>query len=156
MSIKNIKPDYKSKYYQSYFIPSNPDKYKGEYPIVCRSMLEHKFSSYLDQNTSILQWASEPFAIKYLNRADNKEHRYYPDFIFVNDKDKVIVEVKPAHQLKRPKPPKRKTKNSIKNYKIALKVYVTNVSKVDAVRKYADRNDYKFILITEKELKKLI
>ena len=156
MSIKNIKPNHKSGFYQSYFYPKHTDKYKGEYPIICRSMLEHKFCSYLDQSSTVLQWASEPFSIKYINRWDSKEHRYYPDFIFTNQKDKVIVEVKPSNQLTQPKLPKRKTPRTIKNYKTSLKMYITNVSKVDAVRKYADRNGYKFILVTEKELKKLI
>jgi len=156
MSIKNIKPTYKSGYHQSYFKPNRESAYVGSYPIICRSGLEKKFCIYLDNNEGIVKWSSEPIAIKYISKWDNKQHTYYPDFVFENYKgDKVIVEVKSSHQLKKPKEPKKRTKKSIENYKNSLKMYVTNVSKVQAVRKYAEAGGYKFILITEKELKKL-
>lgn len=153
MSIKNIKPDYKSKFHQSYYSPINPERYKGEFPIVCRSLLEKKFCIYLDNTPEISAWFSEPLKIKYINKWDSKEHTYYPDFVFVIGEKKVIVEVKPAKQLKKPKKPKKLTKQSIKNYNTSLKMYITNISKVNAARKYAELNGYKFILVTEKELK---
>ena len=156
MSIKNIKPTHKGGFHQSYFEPVDKQKYKGDYPIICRSLLESKFCTYLDQNNLVTQWASEPFSIKYLNQWDKKHHRYYPDFVFTNDSSTVIVEVKSSNHLKKPLPPKRKTIKSVKNYNYALKMYITNASKIVAIRKYADDNNYKFILVTEKELKKLI
>lgn len=153
--MKNIKPDYKSGYYQSYYIPINPEKCKSPV-VICRSLLEKRFCTYLDLNQNINSWYSEPIAIKYINKWDNKEHTYYPDFIFEANNQKVIVEVKPSNQLKHPKKPKTLNKRSIKNYNYSLKMYITNVSKFDAIRKYADLNGYKFILVTEKELKQLL
>jgi hypothetical protein len=153
--MKNIKPDYKSKYHQSYYIPINKKKYNGQYPIIARSLLEKKMCRFLDLSPSILFWSSEPIAIKYINQWDNKQHIYYPDFVFIIDDKKVIVEVKPAKQLRRPKKPKKLTKKSIKNYNTSLQMYITNVSKVNAARKYASDNGYKFILVTEKELKNI-
>lgn len=154
--MKNILPNYKSKYYQSYYFPIHPEKYSGEYPILCRSLMERKVCIYLDTNPEITSWASEPFSIKYLNAWDNKEHNYYPDFAFQINEKKVVAEVKPRRQLNKPQEPKRKTEKSIKNYKTSLKMYVTNVCKVEAVKKFADMNNLNFVLITENEIKKLI
>ena len=154
--IKNLGIKSNSPYYQSYFFPTNPQKYSGEYPILCRSLMEKKVCMYLDMNPEITTWASEPFSIKYLNAWDNKEHNYYPDFAFVVNGKNMIAEVKPRRQLNKPPEPKRKTEKSMKNYRTSLKMYVTNLSKVEAVKKFADNNNLNFVLITENEIKKLI
>lgn len=155
MTIKNVKPNYNSGFHQSYYEPINEHTYKGSYPIICRSLLEKKFCIYLDNNPNVKEWYSEPISIKYLNRWDSKMHTYYPDFIFATlDGDKYIVEVKPSKQLIKPKAPLRNSKKALSNYKYALQMYITNVSKVEAARQYATANNFKFIFITEKELTK--
>lgn len=153
--IKNIKPDYKSSFHQSYYIAVNKDKCKSN-TVICRSLLEKRFSTYLDLNENIKYWYSEAISIKYINQWDKKEHLYYPDFIFESvNGEKVIVEVKPYRQLQKPKEPKNKTKKAIENYKTSLKMYITNMSKVQAAKSFAEANGYKFILVTEKDLDKL-
>lgn len=166
MSIKNILPNYKSVYHQSYYNVINKEKYTGKYPIICRSSMELKFCKYLDNNPNIKNWNSESFSLKYkyiicnesiLLDLDKREHNYYPDFVFETiNNERVIVEVKPKKQLIKPIEPKKKTKKSLKNYYTSLKMYIINISKINAVKKLASENNYKFIIITEDDLNKLI
>ena len=73
---------------------------------------------YCDLNEDILYWASEELAIRYYNPLDKKYHSYYPDFIVRTIKgDKILVEIKPSRQTKRPKTPKKKTSNPLENPK---------------------------------------
>ena len=37
---------------------------------------------WLDTNSKVVWWASEPFAIPYICPSDNKQHSYWPDFLF--------------------------------------------------------------------------
>jgi len=152
-SMKNILPNNKSSYHQSYYDPINKDKYTGNYPIICRSLLEKKFCIYLDNNPEVKYWQSESFSIKYKSIVDGKDHLYYPDFLISINEQKVIVEVKPSKQLIKPKEPKNKTKKSLLNYQNSLKMYLTNISKISAMKSYAENNGYKFILVTEKDMK---
>lgn len=89
---------------QGYFTPTNPGKYIGDITkIVYRSSWELQFNKFLDSNTNILNWASEPFPIKYIKPTDNKIHEYWPDYYikYMNNSGAVIeelVEVKPKKQ----------------------------------------------------------
>ena len=155
-SIKNLLPNNNSKYHQSYFEPKNRNKFSGSYPIICRSLLERKFCEYLDTNDEILFWNSEGLTIQYISIVDNKQHKYYPDFIFKTKTERVIVEVKPSGHLIKPKEPKKQTVRSLKNYRISMKIYLTNYSKFEAAKKFAAENGFKFVWITEQEINKLI
>ena len=156
MSIKNLKPNRKSKFKQGYFNPINESKYIGQGPIIFRSSWERKFAIYCDNHPSIVEWSSEPFSIKYLSLYDNKVHKYYPDFYFkmYNDDtklhEKYVVEVKPSSHLEKPKLPKRKTQKAIKNYNYLIKQYTMNVSKINALKHFAQERSYKVMLLTEK------
>lgn len=159
-SIKNFKPSKKSTYKQGYYYLKNPSKYKGDSnKIIYRSGWERKFCIYCDTNPKIVEWSSEPFKITYLSQVDNKQHRYFPDFyIKIKKKDEVkeyIVEIKPHKYSIKPKPPKRKTKKKIKNYKHTMKRFLVNESKWKAAERAAKENGYEFIVITEKFLNKL-
>ena len=160
-SMKNIKPNYKSAYHQSYYSVINTDKYIGKYPIICRSGMEKKFCMYLDNNNLVKFWKSESFCLKYKSIVDNRIHNYYPDFLISmvdsSNPDKlinVIVKVKPAKQLQKPKEPKNKTKKSLENYKNALNTFYVNSCKISATKEFAANNGYKFILVTENDMKK--
>lgn len=157
--IKNLKPSKNSKYKSGYYKPINENKYVGQYPIIYRSGWEYKFCLLCDQNKSIVKWASEPIEIKYVDLNDNKTHRYYPDFLIAieseNGLKKYVIEVKPLKDLTKPKEPKRKTQKAIKSYKRQTTVYIKNVSKMRAAKKYcADRN-WEYIYVTEKNWNKL-
>ena len=116
MSIKNLKPNSNSGFIQGYYNPINPDKYIGPTPIIYRSSWERKFCIMCDTKENVLKWSSEPVTIKYKWTKDGREHKYYPDFYMKtageNDEAPVewLVEIKPEAQIKKPLPPKTKSK----------------------------------------------
>ena len=156
--IKGVKPN--GKFISGHYTPVNKDKYVGKYPIVFRSSWERKFCIYCDLNAKILKWASEPFEIPYLNRIDQRIHRYYPDFYFEalqpNDTIvKYIAEIKPDGQLYQPTPPKVQSVKKILAYNYQLKNYVQIMCKRDAAMKWAKDRGCKYVFLTEKSWKKI-
>ena len=140
--------------YKSKYRPENPDKYVDDpTKIVCRSTWERKMCKYMDKNKNVLRWASEEIAIPYISPVDNKPHRYYPDFLAeIKTRDgkvqKYLIEVKPYKQTKPPTAKSRKTKT----YHINMKTYAVNTAKWKAARELCEDNDWKFTLLTEKEI----
>ena len=140
---------------QGRFRPKNPNKYKGDSSnIIYRSSWELTVFRYLDNNPSILQWASEEFFVPYRNPLTNKIHRYFPD-VYLKYRNKqgtitqTVWEVKPKSQTKPPRIPKRKTKS----WKYNAEQYVINEAKWTACKKYCEKRGYNFQLITEDVLK---
>jgi hypothetical protein len=140
--------------YKSKYKPENPEKYVGDpTKIICRSTWERKMCKYMDKNENVLRWASEEIAIPYISPVDNKPHRYYPDFLAeIKTRDgkiqKYLIEVKPYKQTKPPTAKSRKTKT----YHINMKTYAVNSAKWKAAKELCENNDWKFTLLTEKEL----
>lgn len=146
--IKELKPKKNSKYHQGYLNSSQCKKLfnsvKGE-PIIYRSGLELQFIQFCESNPKILKWASEPIAIKYFNRLKNKELHYYPDYIIENYKgEHTIVEIKPYAQTIKP---------SEIDSKWLKESWIVNCDKWKAAQKFAEDNNMKFIIITEKFFK---
>tara|TARA_Y100001973_G_C4932344_1_gene201588 strand:- start:10 stop:441 length:432 start_codon:yes stop_codon:yes gene_type:complete len=139
-----------AKSYKGLYRPTNPKKYVGNpNQIVYRSNLERKFMIYCDKNDNISQWASEELPIPYKSPLDNRIHRYFPDFIVkTNTNKKFIIEIKPYRQCKKPKLPKRKTKNYLKE----SMEYAKNVAKWNSAKRYCSNNNMTFKIITEKDL----
>ena len=138
-----------AKSYRGLYRPTNPKKYVGNTKqIVYRSLLERRFMRYCDLNKDILYWASEELPVRYYNPLDKKYHRYFPDFVVktVNN-DKYMIEIKPSRQVKKPKPPKRKTKC----YMRESFEYIKNQAKWQAAKSYCDDNDLEFKIISEKD-----
>ena len=139
---------------KSKFKPSNPQKYQGDPEnIICRSSWERKFCNYCDTNPNILKWASEEFSIPYVSPADNRVHRYFPDFLIeVKETSgkikKYVVEVKPSKQTQPPKQGKRVTKSFL----YEAKTYAVNQAKWKAAAEFCLDNGVEFKIITEKEL----
>ena len=141
--------------YKGKYRPKRPKKYKGDpTQIIYRSLWERKFMEYCDLNESISQWQSEEFWIPYKSPLDNKIHRYFPDF-FIKYRDargktrNVVIEVKPAKQLKMPKKnPKKRTKS----WAYEVQTYVVNQAKWKAAESYCADRKYEFKIMTEKEL----
>ena len=136
------------------YIPINPKKYKGSYPIQVRSSWEEKFCYWCDHNPNVLLWSSESIAIPYFNPVKQKECRYFPDFLIkVIDKDKKIeknwlVEIKPYKEVI-----PNTTKSKSKKTQIYEKyTYEVNKAKWIAAQKYCKAKGYTFKIITEKEL----
>ena len=137
------------------FIPRNVSKYRGDYRnIIYRSSWELKFMKYCDLNKNILEWGSEEIVIPYRSPIDNRVHRYFVDF-YMKVKDingntqKYLIEVKPKKQTKEPKPQKKMTKKYI--YEVTE--YAKNQAKWEAAKDFCDDRNYRFMIITEDELK---
>jgi hypothetical protein len=159
MSIKNLKPTGNSGFVQGYYNPLNPDKYIGPTPIIYRSSWERKFCIMCDNKESVLKWSSEPVVIKYRWSKDGKEHKYYPDFymktIGENDEPPVewLVEIKPEAQIKKPLPPKTKSKKALNSYKFLAEAYIKNRDKYAYANAWCENRGWRFIVLTEKTLK---
>jgi hypothetical protein len=140
--------------YSGKFVPKNTNKYLGDpTKVFYRSLWERRVMVYLDENTTVVGWSSEEIIIPYLSPVDNRVHRYFPDF-FVRVKNKtgliegIILEVKPAAQTVPPKVNKRVTKRIIQE----VMTYGVNEAKWKAAVEYCKDRNWKFKLVTEKEL----
>ena len=140
--------------YRTKYFPKNPTKYIGNInSINCRSLWERKFCKFLDFNESIIRWSFETLKIPYLSPIDNKVHTYYPDFI-VEKKNKsgsvetLVVEIKPEKQTKKPVS-KRKSKKTMIHENT---VYAVNTTKWKAANEFCTKHEWKFVILTEKEL----
>ena len=89
---------------------------------------------------------------------DGTKHRYIPDYyVEMRTRDgrvkKFLVEVKPQKQdpysSPPPKEPKNKTAKAMRNYRKALRTYMTNACKFEAAEKWCKKRGIKFIVYTE-------
>lgn len=137
--------------------PKNPDKYKGKYPILCRSSWEVSFARWCDHSSKIISWSSESVEIRYQdpiqpidNKGRPKIRRYYPDFLILTEKGEYfLIEIKPYKETKIPKDSKRK---SNKTLLYEQKTYRINNAKWKAAENFCKRKGWKFKIMTEKEL----
>lgn len=140
--------------YQGMYQPRNPKKYKGDASkIVYRSSWERLFMEWLDLNPDVSLWESEEFYIPYISPVDNRQHRYFVDFKvkFANGST-LLIEIKPAHQTKKPVPRKGKKVALLES---EVKTYAVNYAKWKAAEKYAADRGMKFAVFTEHTLKSL-
>ncbi len=139
------------------YTPKHPEKYKGKYPIICRSSWEEEFCRFLDFNTKVIHWSSEGIGIKYrdpINPIDKygkpKIRTYYPDFTVKFDTGQTwVVEIKPYKETIQP------SNKGNKKYKTKLyetKTHIVNKAKWLAADRYCKLKDWKFIILTEKDL----
>lgn len=154
--IKDLKPNSFGKFKQGYYTPSYPHKYKtNKNQIIYRSSWELKLCKWFDLTPEVIEWASEPVAIKYFYIVDNKMHTYYPDFYFAYKKPdgkilKYIVECKPSNQLVKPDKPKRKTESTVRNYNYLMECFLKNSCKRNYAKKWCNDNGFMFVYVTEK------
>lgn len=136
------------------FLPRNPHKYVGDISkIIARSSWELKFMRWCDGNPSVLKYASEEIVVPYWSKADNKQRRYFVDFVVemidINGEiKKLLIEIKP-HSQTIPPIRGRKRAETFMNESYA---YQVNRDKWDAAHDFATRNDMKFIIMTEYDL----
>ena len=142
--------------YKGKFRPHNIKKYRGNHKgIIYRSLWELRFMRYCDSTPSILEWASEELIIPYRSPVDGKKHRYFPDFWLKvktaeGEIKESVIEIKPKIQTK---PPKQKNKVTRK-YLREVKTWGVNEAKWKAAEAFCKDRDWKFQIITEKELTK--
>jgi hypothetical protein len=146
-----------ARYYQGYFKPLNPRKYKGDpTKIIYRSSWELKLMSFLDSSSSILEWSSESIIIPYYCPVRKSYHRYFPDFWIKKRTSKGIaidlIEVKPLHQVLPPKKREVKTQKQRTRLIEEMQTYIINSSKWAAAEEYCALRNWNFCKFTEKEL----
>ena len=124
-----------------------------------RSDWERRVMYYLDTNTNVTKWGSENVVIPY-TWIDGKTHRYYTDF-YVEIKnrqgqvEKIVIEVKPKDQCpggKIPKPPRKKTPKSMKNYQDRLLSLKKNELKWESAELFCKKKGWKFTVLTEEQI----
>lgn len=143
-----------SRTHKGIYRPKNPHKYMGDVNnIVFRSSWERTVFRWADLNTGVSAWSSEELIIPYYDESTNKQRRYFPDLIIVNNKgDKFVVEVKPYDQTVPPKPPKTNRKTTQERYLNETLEYSKNISKWKAAESWCEKRGFKFIILTEKEI----
>lgn len=140
--------------YKGLYRVKNIEKYKGDITnVVYRSLWELRFMKWCDTNDGVLEWGSEIVVIPYVSPVDNNIHRYFVDFyIKIKNKNdeikKYIIEIKPKKFTVPPKMPSKKTKQ----YVDEVFQYTINQAKWNAARKYCEKTNLNFMILTENEL----
>jgi hypothetical protein len=100
-----------------------------------RSGWEFYYFQYLETNNEVVSYEYESIKIPYLsNKKTGKCRNYIPDLIVTYiDNSKSIIEIKPKRFLEKPQIKK----------------------KINAGKEFAEKNNYKFLIITEDNLKLL-
>ena len=142
----------KGKFKQGIFNPKNKEKYIGKELPVYRSGWELKFFRWADDNSNVVEWASEAIIIPYVSPLDNKVHRYYTDGVIAiregNIIKKYIIEIKPSGQTVPPIKGKKRMSTMI--YETTR--YAQNVAKWESAKIWCNKHGYSFLILTEKEL----
>lgn len=143
------------RYRQGFYFPKNTNKFIGDKAIY-RSGLELKYFRFLDENTNCVKWNSEGIKIPYFWAGDNKWHTYYVDLAatFRNSSGKLttyLIEIKPYRQTITPVHTPRKRKKTLLTEQVT---YSQNCAKWEAAKKFAEEQNMKFIILTEKDIEK--
>ena len=109
--------------------------------------------TFCDNTENIIKWASEELPIPYISPVDKKYHRYFVDFIIeVKEKNGTVqtylVEIKPHRKCSEPVKKKKVTKG----YLHEIVEWQINKSKWAFAEQFANKRNWKFKIITEKEL----
>lgn len=144
-------------YKQGIFKPIHREKCLNKECPVYRSGLELSVMLVLDKSSVVKKWGSEVTVIPYFKEVENRPARYYMDFTIVIDlngkTETWLVEVKPERQTVEP------TKHGNKKSSTILyenMMYITNKNKWEAAEGYAKKHNYKFVLMTEKNIDTLL
>lgn len=138
------------RYKQGYFYPTNKKKYIGKDVPAYRSGLELAYFTFLDTNKKCVKWNSEGVTIPYFWDIDQKWHKYYIDLaVTFDDGITYLIEIKPYRQTLVPEATARKRKKTLLNEQVT---FSKNTAKWEAAKKFAKKNGYKFMILTEKEI----
>ena len=116
--------------------------------------MELRFMKWCDNNEKILKWSSEEIVIPYISPIDNKKHRYFPDFLIQTTKGWTLIEVKPQIQTNPPKKilMEKVTLKKRRRYVRAVRTWLVNEAKWNAAKKVCEVEDWKWSIMTEKQL----
>lgn len=147
-------------WHQNVYVVKNPHKYIGPDidKVVFRSSWEKRFFEFLDNNTYVLAWASEPEAIPYLKPVPDEKggvklkiSKYYPDlYVEYVTEDRIfkkeLIEIKPLKQTK-PSKSRKPTVKLQENY-----IHAVNTAKWEAATKWCADKGIEFKILTEKSI----
>lgn len=148
--------------YKGKYTPTNISKYRGDWKnVVFRSLWERQIMKYLDENESVIEWASEEHPIPYLSPLDGRYHRYFVDFwIKVQRPDgtlrEYLWECKPSKEAVQPVLKEDASKAAKRRFALDVRKYAVNNAKWTAARKLCEQKGWTFHIITEKQLASLV
>lgn len=136
-----------AKYATGKFTIKNRNKYVGRREPTYRSSWEFTFMLFCDNNPNVLQWASEPFMIPYLNPFTGKRTVYVPDFMIVyidrqQQQHAELIEVKPTREASLDKARSTRDRASL----------ALNLAKWEAANAWCRQQGIKFRVVTEKDI----
>ena len=143
------------KRYKGKYKIKNPNKYLGNPTnIIYRSLMERRFMEWCDSNDKCYKWSSEEVVIPYISPIDNKQHRYFPDFLIQTPKGWFLIEVKPLTQSR---PPKKLVIENLelkkkRRYIKSVQTWLVNEAKWKAATKVCEKKGWSFQILTEKQL----
>lgn len=134
---------------QGYYQMKNPDRYVGTKQPFFRSSWENTFMSFCDNHPSVINWASEPLKIPYVNPLTGKSTIYVPDFLMMylhNSGTKIaeLIEIKPLAQAMMAEGKKMKTHEQA--------TVIKNHAKWAAAVKFCKNYGLTFRVITENDI----
>jgi hypothetical protein len=137
-----------AKWAQGKYVIKNPAKYIGTNVPKYRSGWELTVMRFFDQNSNVIQWASESIQIPYRNPLTSKQTIYIPDFFVVyRTKDGLIkaelIEVKPLKQTTLYEAGKNRRDQA---------AVIVNQAKWQAAHFYCKRIGITFRVITESDI----
>ena len=137
-----------AKFAQGRFTMKNTEKYIGKKTPLARSSWEFVFMRMLDENTSVLNWASESIQIPYQDPLTGRYTIYVPDFFMVyvdknGKKHAEVIEVKPASQTFR---------EQVGKSKYNQEQYVKNLAKWEAATAWCKQQGIAFRVINEGDI----
>lgn len=147
---------YSKKIHQGRYSVTNQKKYLGNAgQVFYRSMWELKFMKWCDNNPAVLHWGSEEVVIPYLSPVDRRVHRYFVDFfIVIQDaagvERRYLIEIKPKKFTQEPRKPK--SGRAGRRFVQEVMTYAVNQAKWEQAEKFCQRNNWKFLILTEHEL----
>lgn len=144
----------KKQFKQGIYCPINREKYLGKDNPRYLSSWELKLFSFCDNSNNIIKWCSEKVIIPYFDSIAKKNRNYYVDMLFSmkTENNKIInylVEIKPYRETQPPKNSKRKKPSTLLYEQLT---YQKNQDKWKAAKIFAEKNNLKFVIITENEL----
>ena len=116
--------------------------------------MERRFMEWCDSNDKCYKCCSEEVVIPYISPIDNKQHRYFPDFLIQTPKGWFLIEVKPLTQSR---PPKKLVVENLelkkkRRYIKSVQTWLINEAKWKAATKGCEKKGWSFQILTEKQL----
>ena len=147
-NIKELRPQTYSRFQQGYIKNDACKKLfpsLRKQPIIFRSSYERKFVYWLESNKNVKHWGSECVSVPYMY-IDGVVHTYYPDyFVEMENGDKILVEIKPKNQTIKP----------LTESGYVYDMWVKNMCKWKAAKKFCEDRNIKFQIITEQTIERL-